>query len=194
MDVFPEVNPRPEYPLKLTPRWNTHITDIEGGKEERNQKWLFPRYDVEVSYPSWLETWEMQVLYDFYMAQKGAKDAFFIYALSPAGVPMNHKTQYIATADGSTTVFDLPGKYTSSQSIYGNGSPETGVTILTGGGGGNSDRVQFASAPSAGTVLTCDFRGYLRIRARFGADNLTQELFAAQLFRFGGIMLRGLGG
>ena len=194
MATWPESSPTPNYPLILTPRFNTRITTFESGKEQRTARWLFPKYDVVVQYDV-ISASEAQTLWQFFCARRGAQEAFYIYDLSSlASVTKQHLTQYCGTGDGTTTTFDLPGKSTSSHIIYSDGSAEDSedYTILSGSGTSSSDRVEYDTAPDEGTVVTATFHGYLRIRVRFEEDTLSQELFTTNLFRYNAIALKGL--
>jgi len=193
MATFPE-SPIPIYPLIVEPEWKTLISGFDGGGEQRRQKQLFPKYNVVVNYDALSETAE-QILWDFYMARKGAYEAFYIYDLALlAGIAPNHNGQYCGTGDGATEIFDIPGRSTSSHVVYLDGVEQTITTdyvILTGGGESSSDRIDFVSPPVAGAVITVDFTGFLRIRARFAEDKLPRELFMTILFRYG-VKLKGL--
>lgn len=193
MAKFPE-SPKPIYPLVITPRWRTLISDIEGGGEQRKQKRQFAVYDVTVRYRSLSES-QMQTIYDFYMARKGALEAFHIYDLALlSNIAPNHSGLYCGTGDGTTEVFDIPGRSTSSQVIYKNGIEQTlttDYTISSGTGSDGSDQVDFVTAPAAGDIISCDFTGFLRIRARFAEDKLDRELFRYLAFNFG-ISLTGV--
>jgi len=193
MSTYPE-SPKPIYPLIIEPEWKTIISGFDGGGEQRRQKQLFPKYNVSVQYDALSET-DMQTLWDFYMARKGSFEAFYIYDLALlASIALNHDGQYVGTGDGATDIFDIPGRSTSSQAVYIDNALQTTPTnysILTGGGESSSDRIDFVAAPAAGEVITVDFTGYLRIRARFLEDKLPRELFMTSLFRYG-IKLKGL--
>jgi len=193
MATFPE-DPKPIYPLIVTPIWKTLVSQQGTGKEQRRQKSLFPIYDVTVQYYA-LSAADAKTLWEFYMARKGAFETFYIYDLALlANVSFNHTDQYCGTGDGETDIFDIPGRSTSSQTIYVNGEAQStpgDYSILTGGGESNSDRVDFVTAPSEGGIITCDFTGFLRIRARFKYDKLPRELFITKLFKYG-IELKGL--
>ena len=193
MATFPE-DPKPVYPLVVTPVWNTIISQTGTGKEQRLQKSLFAVYDVTVKYYG-LSSADAKTLWEFYMARKGAFEAFYIYDLALlAGVSFVHTGMYAGVGDGATDVFDIPGRSTSSQTIYIDGNEQstpTDYSILTGGGVSGSDRIDFVSAPAEGNIITCDFAGFLRIRARFLHDELPRELFIRNLFNYG-IELKGL--
>lgn len=193
MPTYPE-DPAPNYPLFVTPVWRTLISQVETGAEQRKQKSLFPIYDVVVNY-NLLREADAQTLWEFYMDRKGAYEPFYIYDLSLLeNIAFNHTSQYCGTGDGTTDVFDIPGRSTSSQTIYVAGVTQStpgDYSILTGGGNSNSDRVDFVSAPAAGEVITCDFTGFLRIRSRFLYDRLSRSYFMYNLFKYG-IELKGL--
>lgn len=192
MATFPE-SPKPIYPLVITPRFKTIVSGMDSGAEERTAKWAFPKYDVTVKYEA-LSAVDAQILWNFFLARKGSAEAFYIYDLSLlASVSKSHEDQYVGTGDGSTTTFDIPGRSTSSHDIYIDGVEESdsNYSILTGGGVSSSDRVQFTSAPSSGEIITADFAGYLRIRARFAQDVMSSEMFMTVLFNMG-LELKGL--
>jgi hypothetical protein len=193
MATFPESSPTPLYPLIIEPEFNTLISGFDGGGEQRRKKLLFPKYNVTVEYNP-LSIADAKTVWEFYMARKGASEAFYIYdfSLLPA-TSFNHVGEYCGIGDGSATIFDIPGKSTSSQTIYMDGVDETSnVTILTGGGESNSDRAQFdVAAPASGNIITADFTGFLRMRVRFAEDKMTREAFNYKLFQYG-LKLKGL--
>lgn len=192
MATWPESAPTPRYPLSVTPRFNTLISTFDGGGEQRRKKLLYPQYDIAVKYPAISKT-EAQTLWSFYIARAGSYEAFYIYDLSLL-LPHSfaHTDLYMGTGDGSTTTFDIPGRSTSSQTIYTDGADATSNgSILTGGGASSSDRFQFTTAPATGKVITCDFTGYLRMRVRFQDDKLTRENFIRGFYNFS-IKLKGV--
>ncbi len=190
MATYPE-NPSPSR-LTFEAEWLTLKTPpTDSGKEQRRQKLLFPRYNVEINYPEEeVDLEQMNNLWDFYMARKGELEPFYVYDWL---VSKSHAEQYCGTADGSTAVFDIPGRSTMLWSIYSDGVlvDPADYTILTGGGASNSDRVEYDSNPTAGVIVTADFSGYLRARVRFEDDKLARETFLGVLFSFG-IRMKGL--
>jgi uncharacterized protein (TIGR02217 family) len=193
MSTFPE-DPKPIYPLVITPRFNTVVSGMDSGSEERTAKWLFPKYDTTVKYHG-LSASDVQILWNFYLSRKGAYEAFYIYDLALlASIAKSHVGQYVATGDGATDTFDIPGRSTSSHTVYIDNVEQTvtsDYSISYGGGASGSDQVVFVSAPAEGEVVTVDFTGYLRIRCRFAQDNLSFDLFQTVLFSTG-IELKGL--
>lgn len=192
MATYPE-EPAPTYPFIIEPEWSTTVTPFTSGKEERRVRRLFAAYNVTVTYGALTQA-QAQTVWDFYMARRGSYEAFYVYDLAILGLDSwSHDALYLGTGDGSTTTFDIPGRSTSSQKIYNAGTEvdSADYSILTGGGSSNSDRVTFDTAPDSGDILTCDFTGALRIRARFAEDKLPRELFTYKLYRYG-VQLKGL--
>ena len=194
MATFPE-SPKPKYPLIVTPTWKTLISIVGTGNEQRKQKALFPKYNVTVRYDV-LSSTNAKILYAFYMARKGAFEAFHIYDLALlANIAFNHTDEYCGTGDAAQDIFDIPGRSTSSHTVYADGIEQgdpAEYSVLTGGGAGSSDRVDFVTAPGEGAIITASFTGFLRMRVRFMYDELDRETFTTNLFRYG-IELKGLG-
>lgn len=196
MAKFPETDPTPNYPLTIIPKWRTIKTPMESGKEQRRTGWVYPQFDVKVTYNALVSS-NIQNLYEFYMARQGSYEAFHIYDMAlHRSISRSHTGLFVGNGDSTTQTFDLPGRSVSAETIYKDGSSQSTATysILTGGGESSSDRVQFTTAavPSTGEVITADFTGYLRMRVRFADDNLPLEMFESNLQRTGQINLVGL--
>jgi len=195
MAIFPEeISMR--YPFIIEPQWDTLTKEKDSGNEQRRQKSLYPRFNVR-GLLSGIDSADMQTIWDFYMARKGAFESFYFFDPVPdLGIVTSYQNLLIGTGDGSTGIWDLPGKSTSSQIIYIDGVTQTittDYTILTSGGDGNADRVSFVSDPALGESLSCNFTGRLRVKCRFEKDKLPRELFSYLAFNFG-IELKGLAG
>jgi hypothetical protein len=186
MAVFPDT-PQYSYPVVLAPVWNTLKSQFDNGNEQRRQKWLSPKFDVQIAFKA-LELADAKTIYEFYMARKGSFEAFYFF--DP--YVFDHVGLFVVTADGSTTIFDIPGKSTSARTLYENGSEvSSGFSYLSGGGDGEADRISYTVAPTAGTIITIDFTGYLRVKCRFKEDNLNRENFTTALFKYG-LELKGV--
>jgi hypothetical protein len=62
--------------------------------------------------------------------------------------------------------------------IYDNDTNLTESTdyyFLEGGGAAGADRIQLVAYPATGHLLTSDFTGYLRIKAKFSDDTYEEE-------------------
>jgi hypothetical protein len=68
-----------------------------------------------------------------------------------------------------------------------------GYVLLSGGGGGESDRVYFQpgnNIPADGSLISCDIEGKLRVKCRFkNARGISKSLFMTELYRAKGIEL-----
>jgi len=189
MAAFPEIDTQS---LTVEPEFNTLISQFDGGGEQRRSKQMYPKYNVTLAYDK-IEVADARTLWEFYLARDGAQEAFYIYdfTLFPEH-KFVHKKQYCGTGDGVTTIFDIPGRETVSHTIYSDGvDATTSTSILVGGGNSDSDRVEYDTAPGEGVIITADFTGYLRIRARFAEDKLPRETFIEQIYSYG-IKLKGL--
>lgn len=189
-EVFPETI-NLVYPLAVEPEFRTVVSETDGAAEQRRSKWVFPRFNVRGTARP-LSATAANDLWNFYIARRGSAEAFWFYDRTADAVATAWKGLYVGVGDGATTIFDLPGKSTSSRTVYLDGvSQSTGFEYLTGGGDGSADRVSFTVAPAAGVLITCDFTGRLRIRCRFNQDRLSRSLFMTVLFEVG-LELRGL--
>jgi len=180
--------PKPQYPYDLIVNWKTITTAFDSGKEQRRQKQTYAKYDVGLTYNQVSDS-DFQTIWNFYTARKGSFEAFYFYTLATS----DYDGLFIGTGNASTVTFDLPGKSTSSVTIYNNGETVSSddYTLLTGGGTESSDRITFDTAPVLNAILTCDFTGYMRIRCRFEEDKLTKSAFAMAFYKTG-IKLKGL--
>jgi hypothetical protein len=187
MALFPST-PAPIDPVTIKPRWNTIITGFDAASEQRIQKWSFPKFDVELTYELVTPIALMKNIWDFFIARKGCAEAFHYYFRHVK----TFTDLFVYRADGETSLFDIPGQNTSSQSIYVDGVlQESGYTILYNSGDSNSDQVSFTVAPSDGALITCDFTGFLRNRCRFGEDFISEKRFYTTCFSTG-LTLKGL--
>ena len=187
MATFPEANPSPIYPLTVSTQQKTridHAVDGDGGAVEYRRKvWVFPKRNVRVGYHG-LTADEVHVLSDFHEVHGGRFESFYIYDLTHlAGVEKSHTNIYVGRGDGVTTVFDLPGRNTSSQVAYVDQVVDGSAVILSGGGASGSDRIQYSFAPGLGSILTCDFTGPLRMHVRFKEDKFERVLYVRNRFQ-----------
>ena len=106
-------NPAPDG-LLVTPVWTTVTTPFDAMTEQRKAKQVFAKYDVSLKYPEGMTNADIMTLWAFYMARKGAYQAFYIYDL----LSQAHTGLFVGWGDGTTTTFDLPGKSTSGHTIY----------------------------------------------------------------------------
>lgn len=185
MAAYPE-SPIPTFPYTIEPEWRTLVSEFDNGSEQRRQKWTYAKYNLRLSYYGQPSS-AVANLYEFYMARKGAYEAFTFF--DPLGAS-SHDGLYIGTGDGATTAFDIPGRQISSLTVYRNGTT-IATTVSTAAGTDGRDSLRFGTAPTSTEILTCDFTGTLAVRCRFAEDRLSKNNFERALFS-AGIELKGL--
>jgi len=180
MELFP-TSVVADVPVKVSSQWKTLVSDFETGKEQRRRRWAFPRRSVTLSYVN-VSLSEMDLLWKFYNARKGDFDPFHFV------VPYKDYwyAEYLAHGDGTNRYCDLCSLETTKASVvvYVNGVLSS-FTFYSGGGQNGSDRVRLAVAPAAGSVVTADFYGKLRLTSRFAEAELSKEVFTGLLFKTG---------
>ena len=171
MEVFPE-NIFSNYPAQFGSQWRTLVTNFESGTEQRRKRWAFPKRHIKLSYKRLKED-KIKDFWKFYQDRQGTLEAFWFFALAER----YFYNEYVNRGDGSTVTFDLPSKNTTQASVtvYVDGVSSS-FTFISGGGQGSSDRVTMAIAPANGALITADFYGRLRLKARFDSDMLSDDL------------------
>lgn len=88
----------------------------------------------------------------------------------------------------TSLTFDLPGSSCSSVTVYKNGTALTAggtdYTLVSGGGGGGSDRITLATAATQGDLLTADFTGNARILGYFSENALNERFIGSNFHIF----------
>lgn len=182
-------------PYEEDMRFLTVISESEGGKEQRYQKWLKPRRTFRLQLrartinPAQANQ-ESDQIWRFYMRHKGAFDSF--YFQNPNENPVTAET--VGSGDGARSVF-----YLGNAVMIGTGDLITtpSSASLKRSIAGTGDYLVFAAytideslgqitttvpLPS-GDVLRADYN--FRYRVRFKEDNLTRESMTANLSNFG---------
>lgn len=167
----------------------TIVSESEGGKEQRYQKWQKPkrlfRIKLDARSPS-----DTDDIWRFYTRHKGSFDSFLFQ--NPNENPVTAET--VGSGDGIKSVFYLGGKVDIGS---GDCIVTPGSATLTRSVGGTGDYLSFttftidepvgqittnAVLPS-GDVLRATYN--FRYRVRFKEDSLTRENFASDLWRYG---------
>jgi hypothetical protein len=198
-EVYPTY-PVPSWPYDIKVRWNTTISSFDGGKEQRRQKNLYPKYDVSLTYPV-LSVANMQILWSFYQSKKGTYEPFYFYSLESTlwegcyigigdGTIYQDGVELRAGAIGVELENEDVLVAENNNSMILEGLVAEDYTLYIGGGAASADRVTFNTAPAVNDLITCDFTGYLRIRCRF-QEELSRSAFTAALYQTG-IKLKGL--
>lgn len=173
----------------------TVVSESEGGKEQRYQKWQKPRRTFTLqlrarSINPALSQQEADQIWRFYMRHKGAFDSFLFQ--NPNENPVTAET--VGSGDGAKSVFYL------GNSVY----IATGDLIVTPGSaalqrsiGATGDFLSFSAYSIAenlgqittnavlpsGDILRANYN--FRYRVRFKDDNLTRDTMVANLCDFG---------
>lgn len=186
MASYPSASSIPwENPTPITMNFLTLKTPYgQAGKQQASQKWLYPKRDPgPLKYPN-IDKANARTLWQFYQARAGAYELFSWFdAFADVYVD-----EYVGTGDGSETVFNLPGKSTSSRTVYVDGiSQSEGVDYTFGAAGGpdGEDKITFGSPPDAGQYITISFTGILKVRCRFKSDDLKYETFYNTISKLG---------
>ena len=188
MALFPSVDYQTPFVVSL--RYKTLVTAFdELGREQRKRKWIYPRRDITIRFRN-IKFADMKTLWQFYMARSGPYEAFNIF-LPYSDV---YTGEFVGEGDGSTTIFNLPAKTSSSYTVYVEGSEMTedvDYTFSALGGTDGADKITFTSAPTNGFIVTYDFTGYLKVHCRFNDDLFDMEQLYQAIANMG-VRLRGL--
>lgn len=188
MPLFPE-SILISYPVVIGAEWRTLVSDYDSGAEQRRQKWAFPKKRAKIASKN-VKPAELGDLWEFYMARKGAKEAFHIYAGNNQD---EWYGEHLGTGDDVQDTFDLPGKNVNQATVvvYVNGT-SVSYSFSQGTGQWGADQVIIsAGAPDSGEIITADFNGLYRLYGRFAADRLSRELFTFLLYNVG-VEIQGL--
>jgi len=166
VEIFP-VAATPDWPEDLVSEFRTQITPFDSGKEQRRRRWAFPKRGLPLKYASFDQA-AYEALWRFYDQMGGDYQSFYFVFPQANFWPR----ELIAITTGGIDTFDLRSLATEQASVvvYLDGV-QTNVTFLAEGGQAGSDRIRFGLAPAVGTVITADFRGKLRLTARFNMPN-----------------------
>lgn len=159
------------------PRFQTTVTTLGKGAEQRNADWAQQRMKFDISYGIQGED-DYHDVRDFFMARLGRARGFLFKDWSDYQVT----NQQIATGDGVTTQFQLTKRYVSSVTyertilapvngtvqMYVNGTPTSASVSYTTG------VVTFTPAPANATVIAASFE--FDVPVRFDTDEFPIEL------------------
>lgn len=165
----------PEFDLEQAITFRTDITEFETGKEQRKALWDYGLRDYNLSLRWYTET-AMNVIWDFYIARKGAYGNFWVK------VPTEYSiiSESIGTGDGKETVFlldEFPVDTAANFTLYVNGSSTAGT--LSNNTVTEKSYATFSAPPAAATALTASYEFYFRMR--FLEDALSRKLMSYKL-------------
>lgn len=190
-------------PVEWNIRTKTLYSNFEElGEEQRKQKWLYPRRDINLKYTA-LDKSDAETIWEFYIARMGGYEAFSFFESTGAGSAgyATYSGEYVGTGDSTTLVFNLPAVDSSSvHTVYVAGSTvdSTSYTFSAGGGPDGEDKITFIGSstggpgpPTSTERVTYDFTGRLKIRCRFAEDTHSFTNMYDRLISHG-ITLKGL--
>ncbi len=161
------------YPFEVKAAYRTLISAMDSGTEVRHQRQAFPKREILPNF-SWLSATEINLIWSFYQARKGALESFHLIA------PLSESWygEFIGLGTGGQTIFDFPsvGTTPGSNVVYVNGVVNVDYDLDTGTGENGADRLLWYAAPANGAVLTADFIGRRRFLVRFKDDNMSRSL------------------
>lgn len=178
-----------DVPYEEEIQYVTLISESEGGAEQRYQKWQKPKRVFRLKLDARYQT-EADQIWRFYTARKGSFDTFLFQ--NPTENPVT--AERFGSGDGTQTIFYLGG---AVDMATGDLIVTPGSAVVTRSIGSTGDYLAFSaytinenigkittnvSLPS-GDVLRANYN--FRYRVRFKDDNLTREIFAVNLYRFG---------
>lgn len=176
-------------PFEEEIRYLTIVSESEGGKEQRYQKWQKPKRTFRIKLSA-RQPAEMNNIWRFYTRHKGAYDSF--YFQNPNENPVTAET--FGSGDGIKSVFYLG---TSVDIGTGDLVLTPGSAVLTRSIKGTGDYLAFSlytiddslgqvttnPVLPSGDVLRASYN--FRYRVRFKDDNLSREAFAVDLWNYG---------
>jgi len=183
LSVYP-ATPVPQYSYILEQEYKTIVSSYETGLEYRRRAWRFPKRTFVLNY-NVLEmiTAERDALYEFFVLSQGSYVPFYYFDFKVRRIT----DEFVAYGDGAAETFDLPSMDTTNDAtlkVYVDGV-DTNWVFGDGTGAGGVDQVTLPVHPGVGALITANFNGRLRIKARFKEDKMSEEIFTAYLTRFG---------
>lgn len=175
------------------PIWSTSIATSASGRERRQQRWSYPRWQIKCAYEVIFDEPslpELQKMFAFFNMQAGRAGEFGF--LDPGDNSADNEV--FATGDGATTTFQI--KRTTTFGGISFTEPVlhvVGIPSFTVGGSaasatvGSYGQVSFASPPAFGAPIA--WSGRFAFRVRFDMDQLDTVQIMRNLWSNSGITL-----
>lgn len=198
MSVFPQyATISYNSPFSPSIGFKTLTQEFESGILTRKQKRTYPRRNFNINYKSLTSASvsDLITLYQFFIARAGMLEDFVIF---DKHTNYEYVKEYVGTGDGSTVEFNLPSLNASSYTLYVDDvaqvegdSSAADWDFGQADGDDGEDTATFATAPADGERITFSFTGRLKVRAIFGADEMSWDEFFENITHMG-IPIRGL--
>jgi len=150
--------------------YRTAINNMDSGAEVRRRLLRFGKRTFTLGYNKKSKA-NRDTIHDFFVARFGSYEAFWFLDFDSA----SWYDEYIGRGTGAALTIDLHTKTTTAYAIYVDGVLKTGggtdYTFVSGGGTAGVDRIAWVNVPAAGTLLTGNLTGFLRIKGRFLNDS-----------------------
>ncbi len=183
LSVYP-TTPVPQYSYMFEQEYKTQISNYETGLEYRRRGWRFPKRTFTLKYNVLtMTTAQRDALYEFFVLSQGGYVPFYYFDFGIRRIT----DEFVAYGDAIKDTFDLPSKDTmddATLNVYVD-AVESNWIFGDGAGAGGVDTVELPAIPADGALITTDFNGKLRIKARFKEDRMSEEIFSRYLTRFG---------
>lgn len=162
--------------LRVIPMWRTVVKEYEGGQEQRDARWLTPRFRFEIDYSLLEDATEgekmfaWQTLFDHYMNHKGRSASFFFQDWTRP----DRLNEILGKGNGVRTVFKTyEDKWTSVTVKKNSVIQTTGFTTDPATG-----KITFTTAPVSTDVITADV-AVAFFKVRFDMDDMALERLLA---------------
>lgn len=154
------------------PVFNTEITDLRSGFEQRRAVWSRARQRWDIGYAI-QHAVDYHRVRDFFYARQGRFRGFRFKDWSDYSVT----DEQFAVADGTSTVYRLVKEYTSGGVTYVRLITRPVMGATASGGGAidlGTGAVTYGAAPASGTALT--WTGEFDVPVRFDVDELNANI------------------
>ena len=183
MAAYPS-SPKFNYALGLDENFKTLISEFDGANEQRRMLIRFSKRSPSLVYQNKVKS-DYDIIHDWYRTYYGAygdSSGNLFYFFDQA---FRHwRDEYVGRGTGAALTLDLHSKTTTNDGtlvIYEAGVVQTvsvDYNFVSGGGTEGADRITWIAGhyPVAGCLITSDFNGYLRIKARFAKDGWHDDI------------------
>jgi hypothetical protein len=182
MANFPDIPPSESYTPSLENF--TFLADgYPSGVQLARAGRLFQLYACSMRYEN-ISYASLQTLWDFHRSVRGRLTPFTFtdwagWDATPVGIAWPRL--YVATTDGTTTVFDVPMKSSSTSTLYRANvalTISTDYTFSAGAGTDGRDRITLVAAGASGDLLEWSATGRAASSVRFASDKFPMTFFS----------------
>lgn len=173
-------SPLPSYPYQFQAAFKTLINEFDAGNEQRRMLRRFPKRTVTLVYNNIEYSTDWYPIENFFHQRFGGYDSFWFVDFAKR----KWVDEYVGRGTAGALTLDLHSKTTTvaTLKIYEDAVEQvkdTDYTFVSGGGEAGSDRITWIAGhyPATGALITSDFEGFLRIKARL-SDQFSDSISA----------------